>query len=403
MSEIIEALNQLEKERNISKDVLLEAIERSLKTACKKDFNTDENITVSLDRETGECHVYAAKEVVEEVENPACQITLEQAKMISSKYEIGDTVNIEITTKNFGRIAAQRARNVIVQAINENERAAIYDHFHMKEKDIVTGIVQRQVGDSVNVSLDDKTEALLKPSEMIEGESYERGDRIKLYITEVKKTNRGPRITVSRTHPELVKRLFEKEVTEIADGTVETSDDIVIGGKKSVQEFDDEARADLQSIRDLISRYNRLDAAILLANATTDIEVAGVTMTRAAAINLRKTLLGRSFSNTNFDDALIRKINNDFTKAKMAINKSQENADRQKEAMSTALASSDKKVLSDDSLKSISAYCDNLVYSMVDPIDAEKVVGDLQGRQDELKANLESAIRISNATTYVEF
>ena len=179
-----------------------------------------------------------------------------------------------------------------------------------------------------------------------------------------------------------------------------TSDDIVIGGKKSVQEFDDEARADLQSIRDLISRYNRLDAAILLANATTDIEVAGVTMTRAAAINLRKTLLGRSFSNTNFDDALIRKINNDFTKAKMAINKSQENADRQKEAMSTALASS---VLSDDSLKSISAYCDNLVYSMVDPIDAEKVVGDLQGRQDELKANLESAIRISNATTYVEF
>lgn len=127
-----------------------------------------------------------------------------------------------------------------------------------------------------------------------------------------------------------------------------TSDDVVIGGKKSVQEFDDEARADLQSIRDLISRYNRLDAAILLANATTDIEVAGVTMTRAAAINLRKTLLGRSFSNTNFDDALIRKINNDFTKAKMAINKSQENADRQKEAMSTALASSDKKVLSDD-------------------------------------------------------
>ena len=202
MSEIIEALNQLEKERNISKDVLLEAIERSLKTACKKDFNTDENITVSLDRETGECHVYAAKEVVDEVENPSFQISLSQAK-------------------NFGRIAAQRARNVIVQAINENERAAIYDHFHMKEKDVVTGIVERQVGDSVNVSLDDKTEALLKPSEMIEGETYERGDRIKLYVTEVKKTNKGPKIVVSRTHPELVKRLFEKEVTEIADGVVE--------------------------------------------------------------------------------------------------------------------------------------------------------------------------------------
>lgn len=221
MSEIIEALNQLEKERNISKDVLLDAIERSLKTACKKDFSTDENITVSLDRETGECHVYAAKDVVEEVENPACQISLSQAKMLNRRYEIGDTVNVEITTKNFGRIAAQRARNVIVQAINENERAAIYDHFHMKEKDVVTGIVERQVGDSVNVSLDDKTEALLKPSEMIEGETYERGDRIKLYVTEVKKTNKGPRIVVSRTHPELVKRLFEKEVTEIADGVVE--------------------------------------------------------------------------------------------------------------------------------------------------------------------------------------
>ncbi len=233
MSEIIEALNQLEKERNISKDVLLEAIERSLKTACKKDFDTDENITVSLDKETGECHVYAAKEVVEAVESPASQISLEQAKMLSPRYELGDIVNVEITTKNFGRIAAQRARNVIVQAINENERAAIYDHFHMKERDVVTGIVQRQVGDSVNVSLDDKTEALLKPSEMIEGESYERGDRIKLYITEVKKTNRGPKITVSRTHPELVKRLFEKEVTEIADGTVEIKSFCRVAGSRS--------------------------------------------------------------------------------------------------------------------------------------------------------------------------
>lgn len=221
MSEIIEALNQLEKEKNISKDVLLEAIERSLKTACKKDFDTDENITVSIDRETGEFHVYAAKEVVQEVENTASQISLEQAKLINTTYELGDIVNVEITTKNFGRIAAQRARNVIVQAINENERAAIYDHFHMKERDVITGIVQREIGDSVNVSLDDKTEALLKPSEMIDGETYQRGDRIKLYVTEVKKTPKGPRITVSRTHPELVKRLFEKEVTEIADGTVE--------------------------------------------------------------------------------------------------------------------------------------------------------------------------------------
>lgn len=233
MSEIIEALNQLEKEKNISKDILLDAIERSLKAACKKDFDTDENINVVMDRETGEFHVYAQKEVVEEVTKMATQISLEQAKMIKTSYELGDIVNIEITTKDFGRIAAQRARNVIVQAINESERDAIYEHFAIKEKDIITGIVQRYVGDNVNVSLDEKTEAILKESEMIPGERFNRGDRIKLYITEVKRGSRGPRITVSRTHPDLVKRLFEKEVTEIADGTVEIKSSCREAGSRS--------------------------------------------------------------------------------------------------------------------------------------------------------------------------
>lgn len=221
MSELMLALEQIEKEKGISREVIIEAIEKSLLDACKKDFGKSDNITVNMDRETGAIEVYAAKTVVEEVVDDATEISLEKALMISSKHAVGDVVNIEITPKNFGRIAAQQARSVIVQTIKEEEKRALYEHFYCKEKDVVTGVVQRYIGRDISVSLDDKMDALLKENEQVKTEHYRPTDRIKLYIVEVKETNKGPKVIVSRTHPELVKRLFEKEVTEVADGTVE--------------------------------------------------------------------------------------------------------------------------------------------------------------------------------------
>lgn len=221
MSELIEALNQLEKEKDIEKEVIIEAIEASLLAACRRDFGKSDNVKVSIDRNTGAMTVLAEKEVVEDVLDPAEEISLAKAQAIDPAYNIGDIVNVVITPKNFGRIAAQHARSVIVQKIKEEERKVIFNHFQCKEKDIVTGVVQRYVGDNISISLDNKTEALLTKNEQVKGETFQPSDRIKLYIIEVKDTNKGPRILVSRTHPELVKRLFEKEVAEVHDGTVE--------------------------------------------------------------------------------------------------------------------------------------------------------------------------------------
>ena len=180
-------------------------------------------------------------------------------------------------------------------------------------------------------------------------------------------------------------------------------DDVIAQDKQKVADYEAEVKASFQSIRDMMDRYTRLDAAILLANATTKIEVAGKTMTRAAAINLRKMMKGQGLADTDFTDAMIRKMTTDLERARMKIAKSQEVADRQREVMSNSLVSSDKKVLSEDNLKSITAYCDNLVLKLVDPIDIEKTIADMQEKWDNLTTNLESAIRISNATTYVEF
>ena len=218
--ELMEALDILEKEKEISKETLFEAIENSLITACKNHFGKADNVKVEIDRETCDFLCYAEKEVVEEVEDDVLQISLEDAQEISKKAKLGDMLHVEIKSKEFGRIATQNAKNVILQKIREEERSVIFNQYYEKEKDVVTGIVQRYMGRNISINLG-KADGLLNESEQVRGEDFRPTERIKVYILEVKNTPKGPRILVSRTHPELVKRLFEAEVTEIKDGTVE--------------------------------------------------------------------------------------------------------------------------------------------------------------------------------------
>ena len=219
-TELLEALSILEKEKNISKDTILDAIEQSLLQACKNHFGKADNVTVTINRETGDFHVMAAKTVAEEVEDSVEQISLADAKMINPSYEVGDIVNVEIQSRSFGRIATQNAKNVILQKIREEERKVLYDEYFGKEREVVTGIVQRYMGKSVSVNLG-KVDAILNEKEMIPGEHFNPTERVKVYVLEVRDTSKGPKVLVSRTHPELVKRLFESEVTEVHDGTVE--------------------------------------------------------------------------------------------------------------------------------------------------------------------------------------
>ena len=218
--ELMEALTILEKEKNISKDVMMDAIENSLISACKNHFGTSDNIKVIMDRDTCDYAVYAEKNVVEEVEDPALEISLEEAEKLDSALQVGDIAQIPVHSKEFGRIATQNAKNLILQKIREEERKVVFDQYFEKEKDVVTGVVQRYVGKNISINLG-KADALLNESEQVKGEVFKPTERIKVYILEVKNTPKGPRILVSRTHPELVKRLFESEVTEIKDGTVE--------------------------------------------------------------------------------------------------------------------------------------------------------------------------------------
>ena len=221
-SELFEALTLLEKEKNISKDTLLDAIKQSLLQACKNHYGKAEanNVIVNIDPQTCEFEIYAEKKVVDHVEDELAEISLTNAKMKESRYELGDVVRVDIKSKEFGRIATQNAKNVILQKIREEERKVLFSEYYEKEKDVVTGVVQRYVGRNVSVNLG-KVDAMLSSEEMIKGETYHPTERIKVYVLEVKDTPKGPKILVSRTHPELVKRLFEEEVTEVRDGIVE--------------------------------------------------------------------------------------------------------------------------------------------------------------------------------------
>ena len=218
--ELMGALDELERKKNISKETLLDAIEQSLIQAYKNHFGKADNVHVTINRETGDFSVYADRRVVEFVEDPAEEVSLVEAQKQNTNAEVGDILKVPVHSDKFGRIATQNAKNVILQKIREEERKVLFDQYHGNEKEVVTGIVQRVVGHNVSVNLG-KADAILAENEQVKGETFKPTERIKVYILEVKDTPKGPRILVSRTHPGLVKRLFESEVAEVKDGTVE--------------------------------------------------------------------------------------------------------------------------------------------------------------------------------------
>ena len=218
--EFIQAIGDLEKERHISKDILIEAIESALVSAYKKNYGTSQNVRVDINQETGDINVYMRMDVVEEVEDDLTQLSLEEAREIDPRYEVGDIVEYQVTPRDFGRIAAQTAKQVVVQRIREAERGMIFDDFITRQGEIVTGTVQRISNETLFVNIG-RTEGILSANEQVPGEYYQVNDRLKVYIMDVKKTNKGPQVFLSRSHPGLVKRLFELEVPEIEDGTVE--------------------------------------------------------------------------------------------------------------------------------------------------------------------------------------
>lgn len=219
-SDLLDALTALEQQKGISRDVLIEAIEAALVTAYKRNFNQAQNVRVDLNLENGSMKVFSRKDVVEEVEDDRLQISLEEAKEINPAYEVGDILEQEVTPRNFGRIAAQTAKQVVTQRVREAERGIIYEEFVDRTDDIVNGTIERMDSRNIYISLG-KVEAALPVNEQIQGEVYKPQQRIKVYITKVERTTRGPQVIVSRTHPGLLRRLFEMEVPEIFEGIVE--------------------------------------------------------------------------------------------------------------------------------------------------------------------------------------
>ncbi len=219
--EFIEAIGELEAERKISKDMLFEAIESALVSAYKKNYGTNQNVSVDIDKVTGDINVYMSMDVVEEIEDENSQISLEEAQEIDPAYEVGDVVEYMVTPKDFGRIAAQTAKQVVVQRIREAERTVVYDKFIDRTGEVVTGTIERNSNGTLVIRLDDTIEGILPVKEQVASEHFEVGDRIKVYIMDVKRASKGPQIFLSRSHPGLVRRLFELEVPEIEDGVVE--------------------------------------------------------------------------------------------------------------------------------------------------------------------------------------
>ncbi|WP_459128767.1 transcription termination factor NusA [Guggenheimella bovis] len=219
MENIVQAIKEIAKEKDLSEDILFESIQAALVTALKKNFTQNRQPRVTIDRETGEIHVYSLFNVVEEVENDEFEMSLEDAREIDKTYNVGDVVEIEEMPKDFGRISALAAKQVVVQRIREAERSSVYDEFKNHENELVTGLIQRISNNVVYFNLG-KAEALLPPKEQVRGERYRVGERMKLYLAEVKQTSKAPQLIVSRTHPGLVRRLFELEVPEIMEGDV---------------------------------------------------------------------------------------------------------------------------------------------------------------------------------------